>query len=295
MTAPTWSAPCTRLAAIPGNRDRWHRRDHHRYHPSAGHGQRRRSGIPDDGRQRCHDQAPLRQPLRHRPIHDGRHHSRDQHPAGRPQCGRGRLRLVQPWYCHARPGLGANVIVTEIDPLKALEAVMDGYRVMPMMEAAPIGDIFVTATGDIHVIDEHHFEVMKDGAIVANSGHFDVEINIPALREMSIDEPKLVRPFVEQFTTKDGRKINLLGEGRLINLAAAEGHPAAVMDMSFAGQAMAAKYILDNSAKLENKVYTVPDEVDQEIARIKLDSMGIAIDTLTEEQVNYLNSWEEGT
>jgi adenosylhomocysteinase len=192
-------------------------------------------------------------------------------------------------------GLGANVIVTEIDPLKALEAVMDGFRVMPMIEAAPIGDIFVSATGDINIFDKHHMEVMKDGAMLANSGHFDLEINKPALREMSIDEPKRVRPFVEQFTTKDGRKLNLLGEGRLINLAAAEGHPAAVMDMSFAGQAMAAKYILDNKDTLENKVYTVPAEVDQEIARIKLASMGIGIDTLTPEQVKYLNSWEEGT
>lgn len=192
-------------------------------------------------------------------------------------------------------GLGANVIVTEVDPLKALEAVMDGFRVMPMMEAAPIGDIFVSATGDINVFDKHHMEVMKDGAMLANSGHFDLEINKPALRELAVDEPKRVRPFVEQFTLKDGRKLNLLGEGRLINLAAAEGHPAAVMDMSFAGQAMAAKYLLDNKGKLENKVYTVPEEVDQEIARIKLASMGIGIDTLTEEQIKYLNSWEEGT
>ena len=192
-------------------------------------------------------------------------------------------------------GLGANVIVTEVDPLKALEAVMDGFRVMPMMEAAPIGDIFVSATGDINIFDKHHMEVMKDGAMLANSGHFDLEINKPALREMSIGEPKRVREFVEQFTTKDGRKLNLLGEGRLINLAAAEGHPAAVMDMSFAGQAMAAKYLLDNKDTLENKVYTVPVEVDQEIATIKLASMGIGIDTLTEQQVEYLNSWEEGT
>ena len=192
-------------------------------------------------------------------------------------------------------GLGANVIVTEIDPLKALEAVMDGFRVMPMMEAAPQGDIFVSATGDIHVFDRRHFEVMKDGALLANSGHFDVEINKPALFDMAVGEPKRVRPFVDQFTFEDGRKINLLGEGRLINLAAAEGHPAAVMDMSFAGQAMAAKYILDNKGKLENKVYNVPEEVDKEIARIKLASMGIDIDTLTEEQVKYLNSWEEGT
>ncbi len=192
-------------------------------------------------------------------------------------------------------GLGGNVIVTEVDPLKALEAVMDGFRVMPMMEAAPIGDIFVSATGDIHVFDRHHFEVMKDGAVLANSGHFDVEINKPALHDMSVGEPKRVRPFVDQFTMKDGRRINLLGEGRLINLAAAEGHPAAVMDMSFAGQAMAAKYLIDNQGKLENKVYTVPVSLDQEIARIKLESMGIGIDTLTDEQYEYLNSWESGT
>jgi adenosylhomocysteinase len=192
-------------------------------------------------------------------------------------------------------GLGANVIVTEVEPLKALEAIMEGFRVMPMMDAAPIGDIFVSATGDIHVLDRHHFEVMKDGAILANSGHFDVEINKPALREMSTGDPKRVRPFVDQFTLKDGRRLHLLGEGRLINLAAAEGHPAAVMDMSFAGQAMAAKYLVDNQGKLENKVYTIPQELDDEIARIKLDSMGIKIDTLTEEQVTYLNSWEEGT
>jgi adenosylhomocysteinase len=192
-------------------------------------------------------------------------------------------------------GLGANVIVTEVDPLKALEAVMDGFRVMPMMEAAPIGDIFVSATGDINIFDKHHMEVMKDGALLANSGHFDLEINKPALRELAVGEPNRVRPFVEQFTMKDGRRLNLLGEGRLINLAAAEGHPAAVMDMSFAGQAMAAKYLLDNKGKLENRVYTVPEEVDQEIASIKLASMGIGIDTLTEEQVKYLNSWEEGT
>ena len=192
-------------------------------------------------------------------------------------------------------GLGANVIVTEVDPLKALEALMEGFRVMPMMEAAPIGDIFVSATGDIHVIDGRHFEVMKNGALLANSGHFDVEINKPALREMSIGEPKRVRPFVDQFTLKDGRQIHLLGEGRLINLAAAEGHPAAVMDMSFAGQAMAAKYLVDNKGKLENKVHTIPEAVDQQIAKIKLESMGIKIDTLTDEQVSYLNSWEEGT
>jgi adenosylhomocysteinase len=192
-------------------------------------------------------------------------------------------------------GLGGNVIVTEINPLKALEAVMDGFRVMKMEEAAPLGDIFVTATGDLNVIDIHHMERMKDGALLANSGHFDVEINKPGLAQLSVGEAKRVRPFVEQFTLKDGRKLNLLGEGRLINLAAAEGHPASVMDMSFAGQAMAAKYLVDNQGELENRVYSIPEDVDQEIARIKLAAMGIEIDTLTPEQEKYLNSWEEGT
>jgi adenosylhomocysteinase len=192
-------------------------------------------------------------------------------------------------------GMGAQVVVTEVDPLKALEAVMDGYQVMPMAKAAVIGDIFCTLTGDINVVDKHHFEVMKDGAIVANSGHFNVEINIPGLQEMSTGKPKLVRPFVEQYEMKDGRKINLLGEGRLINLAAAEGHPASVMDMSFANQALSAEYMVKNADKLEKNVYTVPAEIDAEIARLKLEAMGVTIDTLTEEQVKYLNSWEEGT
>jgi adenosylhomocysteinase len=192
-------------------------------------------------------------------------------------------------------GLGGNVIVTEIDPLKALEAVMDGYRVMPMQEAAAIGDIFITSTGDINVIDRRHFEVMKDGAIVANSGHFNVEVNIPALASMAVDEPKRVREFVQQYRLPDGRAINLLGEGRLINLAAAEGHPASVMDMSFANQALSAVYMQEHAAELANKVYSVPQEVDQEIARIKLEAMGVQIDTLTPEQVQYLNSWQEGT
>ena len=164
-----------------------------------------------------------------------------------------------------------------------------------MAQAAKIGDIFCTLTGDINVVDKHHFEAMKDGAIVANSGHFNVEINIPALAEMSVGKPKHVRPFVEQYEMKDGRKINLLGEGRLINLAAAEGHPASVMDMSFANQALSAEYMVKNADKLEEKVYTVPSEIDAEIARIKLEAMGVTIDTLTEEQVKYLNSWEEGT
>jgi len=192
-------------------------------------------------------------------------------------------------------GMGANVIVTEVDPLKALEAVMDGYRVMPMMEAAPIGDIFCTLTGDINVIDRRHFEVMKDGAIVANSGHFNVEINIPALEGMSTGEAKLVRPFVEQYDLPDGRRIHILGEGRLINLAAAEGHPASVMDMSFANQALSAEYMVKNAETLKKTVYSVPEEIDAEIARIKLEAMGVNIDVLTEEQVKYLNSWEEGT
>ncbi len=191
-------------------------------------------------------------------------------------------------------GMGANVIVTEIDPLKALEAVMDGFRVMPMLEAAPIGDLFVTLTGDINVVDKHHFEVMKDGAIVANSGHFNVEINIPALEEMA-EEKKLVRPFVDAYTLPDGRIIHILGEGRLINLAAAEGHPASVMDMSFANQALSAEYMVKHAEKLENKVYAVPVDIDMEIARLKLEAMGITIDVLTQEQIEYLNSWQEGT
>jgi adenosylhomocysteinase len=192
-------------------------------------------------------------------------------------------------------GLGGNVIVTEIDPMKALEAVMDGFRVMPMQEAASIGDIFISATGDIHVLDVHHFAAMKDGALVANSGHFNVEINIPGLAEMAVKPARKVREFVDQYEMKDGRRINLLGEGRLINLAAAEGHPASVMDMSFANQALSAVYMIQNAANLENKVYSVPEDVDKEIARIKLQEMGIGIDTLTAEQEHYLNSWEEGT
>ncbi len=192
-------------------------------------------------------------------------------------------------------GLGGNVIITEVDPLKALEAVMDGFRVMPMAEAARIGDIFITATGDINILDKHHFEVMKDGALVANSGHFNVEINIPALGALSVGKPRRVREFVEQFELADGRKINLLGEGRLINLAAAEGHPASVMDMSFANQALSAVYMREHADELKNQVYSVPEDVDRAIARIKLASMSINIDTLTPQQEKYLNSWEEGT
>jgi adenosylhomocysteinase len=206
--------------------------------------------------------------------------------AGYGWCGRGLAMRAR--------GLGASVVVTEVDPLPALEAVMDGFRVMPMAEAVKIGDIFVTVTGDINVIDEPHFDEMKDGAIVANSGHFNVEINIPALEKMS-HEKRLVRPFVEQYELNDGRRINLLGEGRLINLAAAEGHPASVMDMSFANQALSLEYMVKNAEKMEKKVYSVPEYIDKEIARLKLDAMNIQIDTLTAEQLAYLNSWEEGT
>jgi len=191
-------------------------------------------------------------------------------------------------------GMGANVIVTEVDPLRALEAVMDGYRVMPMIEAARVGDIFVTSTGDKSVIDRQHFEVMKDGALVANSGHFNVEINIPALEEMaaSVWEP---RAFVRQYTLTDGRRVSLLGDGRLINLAAAEGHPSAVMDMSFANQALCSEYMVQHADELENVVYGVPQVIDKEIARLKLKAMGIEIDVLTPEQTRYLASWQEGT
>jgi len=206
--------------------------------------------------------------------------------AGYGWCGRGLAMRAR--------GMGANVIVTEIDPLVALEAVMDGFRVMPMAEAAPIGDIFITLTGDLNVVDKHHFEVMKDGALVANSGHFNVEINIPALEAMAV-EKRLVRPFVESYRLNDGRVISILGEGRLINLAAAEGHPASVMDMSFANQALGAEYMLKNADKLQKKVYDVPEEIDREIARLKLLAMGVKIDKLTDEQVKYLGSWEEGT
>jgi len=206
--------------------------------------------------------------------------------AGYGWCGRGLAMRAR--------GMGANVVVTEVDPMVALEAVMDGFRVMPMMEAAPIGDIFITLTGDLNVVDKHHFEVMKDGALVGNSGHFNVEINIPALEEMAVAK-RLVRPFVESYELKDGRVINILGEGRLLNLAAAEGHPASVMDMSFANQALGAEYMVKHADELEKKVYNVPEEIDREIARLKLIAMGVKIDKLTDEQVKYLGSWEEGT
>jgi adenosylhomocysteinase len=191
-------------------------------------------------------------------------------------------------------GHGAHVVITEVAAMKALEAVMAGFQVMPMAKAAEIGDIFVTATGDKHVIAREHIERLKDGAILANTGHFNVEIDIPALRSLAT-ETREARAFVEEFTLADGRKVYLLAEGRLVNLAAAEGHPAQVMDMSFANQALAAEFVIANAASLERTVYDVPREIDDEIARLKLATMGVAIDELTQEQATYLASWDEGT
>ncbi len=206
--------------------------------------------------------------------------------AGFGWCGRGLASRAR--------GMGADVIVTEIDPTKAIEAVMEGYRVMSMLEAAKIGDIFVTVTGNKSVIGREHFEQMKNGAVVANSGHFNVEIDIPALEKMSSGK-RQTREFVDEYPMKDGRKIYLLGEGRLINLAAAEGHPASVMDMSFANQALCCEHLVKNYKTLEHKVYAVPEELDKKVARLKLESMGIKIDRLTPEQEEYLASWDEGT
>ncbi|MDR0485850.1 MAG: adenosylhomocysteinase, partial [Elusimicrobiota bacterium] len=206
--------------------------------------------------------------------------------AGYGWCGRG--------FAMRAKGLGARVIVTEIDHLKAIEAVMDGFEVMPMADAAKIGDIFVTLTGDLNVIDKAHFEIMKDGAIVCNSGHFNDEINIGALKEMTASS-KIVRDFVEEFSLKNGKKICLLADGRLINLAAAEGHPASVMDMSFANHALSMEYIVKNHKNLEKKVYAVPQAIDEKIAELKLNAMGMKIDKLTPEQEKYLNSWQSGT
>jgi adenosylhomocysteinase len=203
-------------------------------------------------------------------------------------CGRGVASRAR--------GLGAQVIVTEVNPLNALEALMDGFQVMPLTEAAKKGDVFITVTGDKNVLDSEHFELMKDGAILSNSGHFNAEINIPGLEKLTNGEaPRQVRPFVQQYTMKDGRKLNLLGEGRLINLAAAEGHPASVMDMSFANQALGVEFMLRNFKAMQPNVYTIPEDIDREIARLKLASLGVHIDTLTEEQAKYLASWEEGT
>lgn len=191
-------------------------------------------------------------------------------------------------------GMGANVIVTEIDPIKAIEAVMDGFRVLPMKDACKLGDFFITVTGNRHVIDKEHFETMKDGAIVCNSGHFDLELNLSALKEMSNEVAKR-RPFVEEYMGKNGKSVIVLGEGRLVNLAAAEGHPASVMDMSFANQALSAEYLVKEKGKLAGGVHVLPPEVDQEIASLKLKAMGVSIDTLTPEMVEYMNSWESGT
>ena len=201
-------------------------------------------------------------------------------------CGRGLASRLK--------GMGAHVIVIEIDPLAALEAVMDGFEVMTVADAAKAGDIFITATGNIHVLRREHFEHMKDGAIIANTGHFNVEIDIPGLDELA-DGSREVRPFVQEYALRNGRKVYLLAEGRLLNLAAAEGHPAAVMDMSFANQALSAEYMAQNATSLEKTVYTVPEDIDAEIARLKLYSMGVEIDTLTEEQEKYLASWDQGT
>ncbi len=206
--------------------------------------------------------------------------------AGYGWCGRGLAIRAK--------GAGAKVVITEVDPLKALEATMDGFEVMPMAEAARLGDVFVTVTGDKNVIAKSHFLKMKDGAIVANSGHFNVEIDIPALKKLARSR-RVVRPFVEEYTLRSGRKIHLLGEGRLINLAAAEGHPAMVMDMSFANQALCAAYLVRKARSMDKKVYGVPVAIDEQIAKLKLRSMGVAIDTLTAEQKRYLAEWQEGT
>ncbi len=206
--------------------------------------------------------------------------------AGYGWCGRGIAMRAK--------GHGADVIVTEIDPTKAIEAVMDGFRVMSMSEAAKLGDVFITVTGNKNVIGSDHFERMKDGAVLCNSGHFNVEIDIPALEKLS-GSKRVARPFVDEFAMRDGRKLYLIGEGRLVNLASAEGHPAGVMDMSFANQALASEYLLKNASKLEKKVYAVPEDIDRNIARLKLESMGVQIDKLTAEQEQYLASWQEGT
>jgi adenosylhomocysteinase len=206
--------------------------------------------------------------------------------AGYGWCGRGVAARAR--------GMGAHVVVTEVDPLRALEAAMEGFEVLPMDRAAESGDVFVTATGDKHVIARRHLERMKDGAVLANTGHFNVEIELPALRQLAVSVTE-ARPSVEQFTLADGRRLYLIAEGRLVNLSAAEGHPAAVMDMSFANQALSAEYAVEHAGSLERRVYVVPPEIDRQIARLKLETMGIAIDALTAEQERYLSSWDEGT
>lgn len=206
--------------------------------------------------------------------------------AGYGWCGKGTAQRAR--------GLGGNIIVTEIDPIKAIEAVMDGFRVLPMSEAAPLGDLFITVTGNKHVVRGEHFDLMKDGAIVCNSGHFDIELDLKYLAAQA-KEIKTVRPFTEQYLLKSGKSVIVLGEGRLVNLAAAEGHPSAVMDMSFANQALACEYLVKNKGKLAPGLYSIPTEVDQEIARLKLQALGIYIDSLTPDQIEYINSWTSGT
>ena len=276
-------------------RHRRNRRNHHRRHPAARDGQGRRARLPDHRGERRADQASVRQSLRHRPEHARRHHSRHQ-------CAAGRLTVVVAGYgwcgrgvaMRAR-GMGANVIVTEIDPTKAIEAIMDGFRVMTMHEAAAIGDIFVTVTGNKNVIARDHFEKLKSGAILSQLRPLQRR-NRPggagfACRPAAARRARLSK----RFAMRDGRKVYVLGEGRLINLAAAEGHPASVMDMSFANQALSAEYMVKNHAKLEKKVYSVPEELDKQVAKLKLESMGVHIDRLTPEQEEYLAGWSEGT
>jgi len=207
--------------------------------------------------------------------------------AGYGMCGRGVASRAR--------GMGAHVVVTEVDPTVALEALMEGYRVMPMRDAARIGDVFISVTGDTSVIRREHMDLMRDGAILANSGHFDVEIDKGALRELATGGVRRIRESVDEYTLADGRRLHLLGEGRLVNLAAAEGHPAAVMDMSFANQALSVEWIVQHHAELEKRVYPVPEDIDREVARLKLRAMGVEIDTLTDEQVRYLHSWDQGT
>ena len=252
-------------------------------------------GFPIIAVNEAHDEAHVRQPLRHGPVDastgsSGRRTSSSR-ASGSSICGYG---WVGRGVASRARGMGAHVIITEVDPLKALEASMDGFEVLPLERAAEVGDIFCTATGDKHVIAREHMERMKDGAILANTGHFNVEIEIPALREMAV-ETRRAREFVEEFTLADGRRLYLIADGRLVNLSAAEGHPALVMDMSFANQALSLEYAAQHASELDRKVYPVPPEIDREIARLKLETMGVEIDQLTEEQARYLASWDEGT
>ncbi len=285
---------CTPSVRMRSRRDRRHRRNHDRRHSPARHGQRRRVEVSHRRGQR----------RRHQAMFDNRYGTGQSTidgiiratnfllagskfvVAGYGWCGRGLASRAR--------GAGAEVIVTEVDPTKALEAQMDGFRVMSMAEAAKLGDVFCTVTGNKSVLTKDHFEVMKDGAIISNSGHFNVEIDIVALEKMSSSK-RTTRNSVEEYSLRDGRKINLLGEGRLINLAAAEGHPPSVMDMSFADQALSAEYMVKNYKTLEKTVHRVPDDLDKRVAKLKLESVGVKIDKLTPEQEEYLAGWSEGT